>query len=71
VVTVAGSESSGITIEVLNRRPVGGGPTLLPGAGVGLLGLVERVGLLGGKLESGPCLDGGWRLVAWLPWSHT
>jgi signal transduction histidine kinase len=68
VVRVAGSESDGVSIEVVNRRPVGGA-ALLPGSGAGLLGLHERVDLLGGTLESGPSSDGGWRLAAWLPWS--
>lgn len=37
------------------------------GAGVGLTGLAERVGLLGGALETGPTDDGGFRLHATLP----
>ena len=36
---------------------------LLPGSGAGLLGLAERVALLGGTLEAGPSADGGWRLA--------
>ncbi|GAA1628134.1 sensor histidine kinase [Georgenia ruanii] len=36
------------------------------GAGRGLAGLRERVGLLGGTVTSGPA-DGGWRLRAYLP----
>lgn len=67
VVTISGGEAAGVTVEIVNRRPAGG-PTLLPGTGVGLVGLDERVGLLGGRLESGPASDGGWRLAAWLPW---
>ncbi len=68
-VTVSGGEERGVTVEVVNQRPVGG-VSLLPGSGVGLLGLRERVSLLGGTLESGPCAAGGWRLAAWLPWGH-
>ena len=30
----------------------------------------ERVELLGGTLDAGPCADGGWRLAAWLPWGQ-
>lgn len=70
VVTVAGDEALGVTVEVVNRRPVGGA-ALLPGSGAGLLGLRERVALLGGRLECGDTPDGGWRLAAWLPWDPT
>jgi signal transduction histidine kinase len=69
VVTLTGGPATGLTIEVTNRRPAGGA-TLLPGSGVGLLGLRERVELLGGTLDAGPCADGGWRLGAWLPWAQ-
>jgi signal transduction histidine kinase len=68
VVTVAGRPCAGLHVEVVNCRPVGVA-ALLPGSGAGLSGLAERVGLLGGTLESGPSADGGWRLAAWLPWS--
>jgi len=70
VVTVAGGAVDGVSVEVVNLRPAGAPPLLLPGSGVGLLGLRERVGILGGTLEAGPSPDGGWRLAAWLPWSH-
>jgi signal transduction histidine kinase len=67
VVSVTGDDAVGVSVEVLNRRPAGRA-ALLPGSGVGLLGLRERVGLLGGTLDAGPCADGGWRLAAWIPW---
>ena len=66
-VTVAGDEATGVTVEVVNQGSVARA-ALLPGAGVGLLGLRERETLLGGSLQAGPCADGGWRLRAWLPW---
>lgn len=71
-VMIGGDELSGITVEVINQRPVSSA-ALLPGSGAGLLGLQERVSLLGGRLESGPLADGGWRLCAWMPWpaGHT
>ncbi|MEO5901995.1 MAG: two-component sensor histidine kinase, partial [Ilumatobacteraceae bacterium] len=66
-VTVSGDEARGVTVDVVNRRPVSGA-SLLPGSGAGLLGLRERVSLVGGTLRSGPSPDGGWQLSAWLPW---
>jgi signal transduction histidine kinase len=36
-------------------------------AGYGLVGMTERVSLLGGTLDAGPAPDGGWRVRAVLP----
>ena len=66
-VTLTGDESAGVSIEVVNQRPVAA-DTLLPGSGAGLAGLRERVTLVGGDLEAGPTPSGGWRVAAWLPW---
>jgi signal transduction histidine kinase len=44
-----------------------GDPSGLPGSGLGLAGLRERVELLGGRLDAGPCPDGGFVVLAWLP----
>jgi signal transduction histidine kinase len=35
--------------------------------GYGLLGMQERVALLGGSFRAGPRPDGGWLVDAWLP----
>ncbi|MEV8420767.1 sensor histidine kinase [Streptomyces niveus] len=35
--------------------------------GWGLVGMRERVGLLGGRLSAGPRPEGGFRVAAWLP----
>jgi signal transduction histidine kinase len=69
-VAISGDEARGVSVEVVNERPVSQ-VTLLPGAGAGLIGLRERVGLLGGSLGYGPSADGGWRVTAWLPWHAT
>jgi signal transduction histidine kinase len=66
-VTVAvDREGDTVTVTVRNASPAGP-PADLPGSGSGLVGLAERVRLVGGTLHSGP-LDGGWELRADLPW---
>jgi hypothetical protein len=40
----------------------------LPGSGVGLVGLAERVHLAGGSFEAGPASAHEHRLFASLPW---
>ncbi|HEX2312206.1 MAG TPA: histidine kinase [Thermomonospora sp.] len=69
-VLVAAGPGDGLTIEVANPLPVGRStavPAALPGAGAGLIGLRERVGLVGGRLEHGTTPSGDFRLRAWLP----
>ncbi|MEU4424919.1 histidine kinase [Actinoplanes sp. NPDC024001] len=58
-------------VEVANALP--GTPAAgVPGAGAGLVGLAERVELLGGRLRHGVRADPrtglGFHLEAWLPW---
>ncbi|TDO57523.1 signal transduction histidine kinase [Kribbella sp. VKM Ac-2571] len=67
-VQVHGARGAGVTVRVTNVRPVAAG-SLLPGAGAGLVGLRERVQLVGGRLWTGPTTEGGWRVEAWLPWA--
>jgi signal transduction histidine kinase len=72
-VRVTGSPGTGLTVEVRNSAPPAAsppsaGPPTDPGAGQGLAGLAERIGLASGRLEHGPTPDGGWCLSAWLPW---
>jgi signal transduction histidine kinase len=69
-VIVEAVPGDGLTVEVANPLPVGGspaGPAVLPGAGAGLIGLRERVGIVGGRLEHGDTPEGDFRLRAWLP----
>jgi signal transduction histidine kinase len=58
-----------LEVVVRNARPADGtGPGLaLPGGGHGLLGLRERVALLGGSFDAGPRLDGGFEVRASIP----
>ena len=62
-VTVAGEEH--LVVEVVSRRAAGA-PRAVPGAGTGLIGLAERVGLAGGTLEHGPNERGDFVLRATL-----
>jgi signal transduction histidine kinase len=59
-------EPTALRVVVTNGPPKGR-PTDLPGSGVGLIGMRERVSVFGGTLETGPTPDGGWRVVATFP----
>lgn len=68
-VRLEGAPGEGLTIDVHNPALVlTATEAQLPGSGSGLLGLVERATLSGGRLEYGLEQDGGFRLRAWLPW---
>ncbi|MBR8742912.1 sensor histidine kinase [Nocardiopsis sp. MG754419] len=58
--------STHLEVEVANEAAPGPvNPP--PRSGYGLTGLRERVQLAGGRIGSGPCPEGGWRLRAILP----
>ncbi|GAA4320455.1 histidine kinase [Streptomyces venetus] len=67
-VSVTGAPGDGLTVCVRNPPPEGEVPPV-PGSGQGLIGLMERATLAGGRLEHGPTPDGGFEVRAWLPWS--
>ncbi|MGI5200941.1 sensor histidine kinase [Spirillospora sp. CA-108201] len=56
-----------LDVEIVNAMPPGPPALPLPGSGTGLVGLAERVALLGGTLEHGRTGDGRFRLRARLP----
>ncbi|GAB3464051.1 hypothetical protein GCM10027570_51840 [Streptomonospora sediminis] len=56
-----------LEITVENDPPAAAPTNPPPGSGYGLAGLRERVTLAGGSLQTGPRLDGGWRVGAVLP----
>jgi signal transduction histidine kinase len=65
-VTLGGAPGAGLDVSVVN--PVGpAGPTAVPGAGTGLIGLTERLELAGGKLDWRNA-GGEFQLRARLPW---
>jgi len=59
-------EPERLTVEILDDGSPLGDPRLR-GAGHGLIGMQERVALLGGDLETGPVPGGGFRVAARLP----
>ncbi|NEK95392.1 sensor histidine kinase [Modestobacter muralis] len=68
-VAVTGGPGTGLTVDVRNPARTGGvHADALPGAGTGLIGLLERVTLAGGGLAHGWTADGEFRLTATLPW---
>ncbi|MFQ1002524.1 sensor histidine kinase [Modestobacter sp. SSW1-42] len=68
-VELTGGPGAGLTVDVRNPAPAGGAHRdVLPGAGTGLVGLLERVTLAGGGLAHGWTTDGEFRLTATLPW---
>lgn len=59
-----------VVVHVENERAPGPGASASgrrAGAGVGLLGMRERVQLVGGRLDVGPTPAGGWRVRVELP----
>jgi signal transduction histidine kinase len=62
------ADGVGLIVEVTNPLPASAAAAQIPGAGSGLIGLSERMNLLGGRLEHGRTPDGEFRLRAWLPW---
>ena len=58
-----------LVVKVVNKHPVGVLASGSQGAGAGLVGLAERVSLLGGELEHGPDENGDFVLRAILPWT--
>ncbi|MDG4820692.1 histidine kinase [Asanoa sp. WMMD1127] len=66
-VRVTGAPGEGVVATVSNPLAPGAAVSAIPGAGVGLAGLAERVALDGGTLEHGAD-RGSFRLVTRLPW---
>jgi signal transduction histidine kinase len=65
-VSVHRAEDGSLTITVHNG-PTASAPMDLPGSGSGLVGLAERLRLVGGSIHNGPTADGGWQLRAVIP----
>jgi signal transduction histidine kinase len=65
-ILIDGSPGERLVIDVRNAVP--GHAPLVPGAGVGLVGLAERVQLAGGRLDHEISAGREFHLHAWLPW---
>ncbi|GAA1398777.1 sensor histidine kinase [Catellatospora coxensis] len=59
--------ADGVHVTVDNDGPPGGRDAGLPGSGRGLIGLSERVDLLGGEFAASPLPGGGFRVTAVIP----
>ncbi|GGO63709.1 two-component sensor histidine kinase [Microbacterium nanhaiense] len=68
-VRVDGHAGGLLAVEVTNGA-ARAGAAAIPGSGMGLAGLAERVELVGGTLEYGPDGKGGFAVRAWLPWEE-
>jgi signal transduction histidine kinase len=68
-VTLSGGPGGGLGLEVRNRIRVGAAASETPGSGLGLIGLVERAELIGGRLKH-EATDGDFVVTAWLPWPN-
>ncbi|WP_051704574.1 sensor histidine kinase [Glycomyces sp. NRRL B-16210] len=76
-VVVAASSGNGMEVSVRDngqgaRARSGAGSSVLgslaqSGAGMGLVGLGERIDAVGGQLRAQPRPEGGWETAAWLP----
>jgi signal transduction histidine kinase len=70
-VSVSGRPGQGLHITIRNRLPLHRPAEVpLPGAGLGLVGLAERVTLSGGTLSHGPSPDGDFVVDAALRWQQ-
>ncbi|GAA2070200.1 sensor histidine kinase [Actinomadura alba] len=67
-VTVDGTLERELTVEVRNAMSAARPAGRIPGSGTGLIGLRERVDLVGGQIEHGRTVGGDFRLHARLPW---
>jgi signal transduction histidine kinase len=65
MVSVRASDGS-VRVEVLDDGRVPGGPRSM-GGGYGLVGMRERVQLLGGQFSAGRAVHGGWQVAAEVP----
>jgi len=61
------SSGDEVRVEVTNSAPEMAPVTARTGQGHGLIGMRERVELLGGTLHTGPTEDGGFQVLVTIP----
>lgn len=66
-VRIDGAMGAELIVDVVNLAPVAAGQ-LVPGSGLGLVGLRERIELLGGTFSAARTSTGGFRVTAMMPW---
>lgn len=71
-VSVTAAGGGALTVLIVNGRPSApaGPPLETAGTGHGLVGMRERVRLVGGTLDTGPLPHGGFRVAARIPLTH-
>ena len=62
------AEQGTLTIDVTDEGPGPGHRQTVPGGGMGLVGMKERVAAHGGAFSAGPRSGGGFRILATLPY---
>ncbi|HEY1094021.1 MAG TPA: histidine kinase [Glycomyces sp.] len=66
-VVVAAASGNGLEVSVRDDGRAARGRLAESGAGMGLLGLGERIEAVGGQLRAQTRPEGGWETAAWLP----
>ena len=56
-----------VTLSIVSGPPTSPAPTPTPGGGLGIPGMRERMGAVGGSLVAGPTTDGGFVVTARIP----
>lgn len=69
-IVLSGAAGDELRIDVRNSRATNAIPARTPTSGFGLLGLTERIGIVGGRLDHHPTSDDGYLLTARLPWPN-